>query len=110
MAELKFQQLIPNDKKELIFHFGVYLWDYRFKTNYFRGDVIVNLTTKKFYIAPHAFEAMYSNFVEKVYDEFKEQVVPMEQEERYAFLKAECEKRISAMLLKRCEEMKTVIC
>ena len=115
IAELQFQKRIPNDKNELIFQFSVikniFTLDGNGNTQHiFAGDVVVNMTTKKYYTSSFAQKALRDNYDSSVVREFEEKIKALDIDERMPFRYAICDEKIEKMLFEECEKLSKVIC
>jgi len=110
---LQFQKRIPSDKNEIIFQFSVTrntMLGSGKMHQILSGDVVVNITTKKYYISPIAQKALRDNYDASVSREFEEAIKGLSIEERMPFRYAICDERIEKMLFEECEKLSKVIC
>lgn len=115
ITELQFQKRIPNDKNEVILQFNViknlFTLDGNSNTQHiFTGEVVVNVTAKKYYISPFAKKALRDKYDSSVLHEFEEKIKALSIDERMPFRYAICDERIEKMLFEECEKLSKVIC
>ena len=104
---LQFEKRIPSDKDEIIFQFLVF--DYNSKSY---GDVIVNLSSRKFYMPE---KAKRSELIQRVYsdkkleDRYWEFISKNGRKKVNEFLESECMPGLINDLFEECEKIKEVI-